>query len=64
MTRAHLKRSSREPSARTTYRDSPHYREAQRRLTLKQRAHTELGRYWHQRQFIDALRALLGEPRK
>lgn len=47
-----------------SYRDSPHYREAQRRLALKQKSRTELGRYWHHRQFIEALKALMGATPK
>ena len=44
-----------------TFRDSTHYQEAQRRLTRKARCRTDLGRYWHHRQFIAALKALLEE---
>ena len=44
-----------------SYRESPHYQEARRRLNLKKRCRTELGRYWHQREFIAALKQMLAE---
>lgn len=42
-----------------SYRDSAHYREAQRRVNLMQHARTDLGHYWHQKQLVEALKALL-----
>ena len=47
-----------------SYRSSPNYLEAQRRLRLKRRCRTELGRYWHQHEFIAALKAMIGERAK
>ena len=47
-----------------SYLASPNYREAQRRLALKKKCRTDLGRYWHHRQFMDALKALLAERGK
>lgn len=44
-----------------SYRDSPHYKEAKRRLALKKRCRTDLGRYWHQREFMTALKNMLAE---
>lgn len=46
-----------------SFRDSPNYQEAQRRLARKARCRTDLGRYWNHRQFMAALKALLGEKR-
>lgn len=43
-----------------SYRDSPHYREARRRAGLLQRARTPLGHFWHQKQLVEALKALIG----
>ena len=42
---------------------SPAYREARRRARLMARARTPLGHYWHQKQLVAALKALLSEPR-
>lgn len=42
-----------------SYRESPHYQEACRRLAMKKKCRTELGRLWHHREFIAALRAML-----
>lgn len=47
-----------------TYKESPNYREAQRRITLMHRARTPLGRYWHQRQCVEAIKALVRERGK
>lgn len=46
-----------------SYRDNAHYREAQRRVNLMRRARTDLGHHWHQRQLVEALKALLAEKR-
>jgi hypothetical protein len=46
-----------------SYRDSPNYQEAQRRLARKKKCRTELGRWWNQKQFMEALKAMLGEKR-
>lgn len=46
-----------------SYRDSPHYQEACRRLAAKKKCRTELGRFWHHREFIAALREMLSEDR-
>lgn len=44
-----------------SYRDSPHYQEACRRLALKKKCRTPLGKFWNHREYIAALRAMLGE---
>ena len=46
------------------YRDSPHYQEARRRIALMGRARTPLGRFWHQKQAVQALKALLARKER
>lgn len=46
-----------------SYLDSPHYQEACRRLAMKKKCRTELGRFWNHREFIAQLKAMVGsEP--
>lgn len=46
-----------------SYRDSPNYKEAIRRIDLHHKAKTDLGRHWHHREMMTALKALLNEKR-
>lgn len=47
-----------------SYRDSPHYQEACRRLALKKKCRTDLGRLWNHQQFIAELKAMLDDDHR